>query len=227
MSNFTAWRSLVDGEEIGAIPDTVENQSFAWYPFDEYGDTQTESFEDQSPNDNDLDNGSISGMTTLNGVQAGVFDGDGDTLSIGSFSSENHPYTLFVVGRLDATDLTQSYVPVNTKDGDTSALFWSGSFEKWRMFSGDGFNGSNNEDIKLLTGVFDTDESVIRENATEESTGDSGSRELDKINVGHDNDRNNWDGAIGEVIIFDDRLSLDDINEIEEYLANKWSISID
>ena len=212
------------------IPDIVENQSFAWYPFDEYADAQTENFEDQSPNDNDLDRGRISGMTTINGVQASDFDGTDDFLSSDEFS-DIFPCTVFVV--LDMGGSSDQCV--SNLDNDTAKIvgYDIDSDDDWELNAEKNVSATNSDaDAGLLTSVFDDGASLIRQDGDDILIdGDVGTRDADIINVGAralegKSEDSHFEGAIGELIVYDDILDSGKIDEVEEYLAGKWGFTI-
>ena len=92
MSNFTTWRSLVDGEEVGGIPDSGVHQ----WPFDEGSGT---TLTDAIGNDDGTLNGGAWTSGTYEGGEAIDFDGTGDYAdfpAISAMDSSNAPYTIAI-----------------------------------------------------------------------------------------------------------------------------------
>ena len=231
MTNYTQWKSLVDLHEYSAIPDSVENQSFAWYPFDQYDTATTSGISDESPNDNTLDQGQISGYTDINGVQAGLFDGGNDHL-YGPQFSDIEPATAFIVAEMDSdADTSDSQWLIETATNDAAfGLNWFGG-EGWQLRGDDGVFGSSDNTVKLFTCIWDGSSGTLRENGS--VTADSANISFSTVNGieigaidGHDNSGAFWDGAIGEVILFDDVRGSNEIGEVEDYLNEKWELGL-
>ena len=204
-----------------------EQDLHARYDFSEY--SGTDNFADLSGNNNDLINGSISGITeNINGIDAGEFDGDGDSLWTDSFT-DILPATISVVMKVTGSALDNHGI-IATFDSDFAHIEWQGDpDDNWRISRGDALNGGDNIDIRLLTAVVTASgDSILREDGDQTASGDSGSREWN-INIvgaaGAGVEERPFEGAIGEMLIYDSdkRNSLSDI---EAYLIDKWDLSI-
>ena len=226
MTEFTTWRSLVDGAEISAIPDRKDLH--AHYDFSAYNETQTTDFEDLSGNGHDLENGSITGCTgDINGVQAGEFDGVDDAIWA-SNTPDIWPTSIFVVHRIDDTSDRHHVIQPSS---EANYLEWRNT--EWSMnIQGDSdVVGSDDDTINLHSLEFN-DTSKLRENGQEVGTEDSTSaiQVLDEIGLGSQNPRFDdrfYEGAIGEVLIYQSLRDESTTNDVESYLSDKWNIDLD
>ena len=225
MSDFTTWRSLVDGEEISAIPDS--GMLHAHYDFSvEDGSLPVE---DQTDNGYDLDQGEYSGVgDDINGVQAGVFDGTDDYVQ-GSSDTLSEPNSIYFV--TEAGSQSADNYPF---DGASIGNVNSHNF---RVQSGDNIDMQNDiqgGDItnspSIITGIFDSGDSILRQDGQEVASGSISSEDIEDITIGGPGDvasRDDlyYDGKIGEFLIYEDD-DRDRINDVESYLSAKWGISI-
>jgi len=179
---------------------------------------------DQTGNGYDLVSGTYSGVgASINGVQAGDFDGADDNVYT-SFASESQPNHVFIVINSDA--VTGNTSPF---DGDTAVsqlVFVTNVSGNWAMIAGSTLeDGTANTGPIIISALFNGSNSAIRVNGTE-STGDAGTTALDGVSLGARGDgSNNYDGAIGEVLVYpQDKSSV--VGDIEKYLADKWGITL-
>jgi len=221
----------VDGQtvfEAVNIPD--EQDLHAHYNFREYSGTS--NFTDLTGNGFDLVNGSITGVTeTINGVQAGEFDGVDDTVFTNTFANIPQPVTVFLVCRLDARDTTIHRVTQLSTNGMHFGFDGRNDFDEWTVFiGGEGSRpqGSSDKTVKLLTVLYDDSNSIIRENGVLTGFGGFSGPDMDAVGLGSGNpafDGQFWDGAIGEVLVYpSDKSAI--FSEAESYLASEWGISI-
>jgi hypothetical protein len=210
-----------------AIPDSGNLQ--AHYKFDEYDAGQTNNFKDFSENSYKLDNGSITGTDGINSIQAGDFDSSSnDTVYMSNdFGSDITPVTIYAVVDLEGSEDGTEHNVVNTNDGNFTRFGWNGS--NWELYQGNNIIGSNDATTSLITAVIDVADSKLREEGTTVATGDIGTRNVNFVGLGSaepERSERYFDGQIGEVIFYNVRHSASTINEVESYLADKWSITI-
>ena len=226
MSNFTTWRSLVDGRGIAAIPDSEDLQ--ARYDFSEYSGTS--NFDDLTGNGYDLTNGSISSLSAnINGRQAGEFDGVDDSVWSSTFSEVSEPVTFFLVAEVDDSpnDLNTT-IQSNSSEDDNIFYDNRGGENVWTLNADSGdLAGGEISDI-LITGLYDGSNSILRSNGVQVDSGSVEYTGLDVLGLGSREPKSSdryFDGKIGEVLVYpmDKSGSFD---EIESYLADRWSINI-
>lgn len=204
-----------------------------WYPWDKYSSGQTSNFADQSDESNDLNNGTISGTTSINSVQAGDFSGASDGVWSNSFTTVSQPFTVFAVvdpGFASSTSSDHAVCQLQTGSGNSLlSLEWYSSNSNWIIYAGNLVNGSSDNNAQLLTAVFDGSNSLIREDGTQTGSGDAGSREMDVIGVGSgepDSSSRYFNGAIGEVRVYPDRPTNNTISAEESDLNEKWGLGL-
>ena len=224
MSNFTTWRSLVDGNDITLeIPDSENLHGH--YDFSK--EDGTTPVIDQSGNGFDLGEGSYSGVNVdINGVQAGEFDGSNDGVWHGGSFTDLRPCTVYAVVEGDP----------DGQDGAIAAL--SDDFHMlrasglWEFQSNDPVEGTSEAGDKLLTTIDEGDVAKFREEGDQKDEGSIGSeREVTKIGVGNQNVRSDFDGRyfdgkIGEILLYEVDHDDDTADDVESYLANKWGITL-
>ena len=210
---------------IDAIPDSEDLH--AHYDFSEYSSSQTSNFEDLSGNGHDLVNGSITDVTaSINGVQAGNFDGDDDGVFSNSFSAVPTPYTTIVVCEMDASSGINTAIQQNTANFASLQYDASDNQVSARDDEGGAIIGGDNGTV-LISHIRDEADSKLRTDQTEH-TGDSQFEDMDVLSVGSANprdDSNYFNGSIGEVLVYpSDKFSI--IEDIEQYLIAKWNLTI-
>ena len=212
-------RSVSTG--VSAIPDSVVAQYDA-QQF-EGQDSQTiqtwpaEIGNDATGGDPTVVDDGINGNTALD------FDGVDDEFTA-ALSTITQPNTIITVAELsDPNESDRMWIV----DGDSNqhAVYWSNSNNA--IFAGNTLSGSTEQGVQLRTGVFDGADSILREDGGQTATGDAGSNSLDGVRIGDSAAVDeNWDGLIGEIIIYDAALSQSEIDSEEQRLASKWGITI-
>ena len=210
---------------IDAIPDSEE--LYAHYDWSQEDGSMP--IIDLSDNDNDLDSGGYSGVGgDINGVQAGefvddiVFNDDG----IG----ESPDYNIFFVCTHKVTDDIQFYIC--NEDGNAQLFVdESGNSDDW-AHQGDIFGGdaSDSESPSIMGFGFESD-GWIRQDGEEVAAGSlSPESYAESIYVGGDpRDGGRFfidDGLLGELLIYPPRTD-GQIDDVEEYLSDKWEILLD
>jgi len=210
--------------DSAAIPDSVNLE--AHYDFSEEDGSMPVS--DRSGNELDLDEGSYSGVdVNINGVQAGYFDGVDDGVFRDSFGvTINQPYMVYSVFQLGATnqhggDGTAWVTPEN--GGQSRIRTRNGN---WNQYAGNNLeSGSEDTDPHYRSDRI-SDNGVLRLDGSEIASGDSGSRFQDSdeaFNLGFRPDDHHSEVRLGEVLVYDTGHDTGTMEEVENYLSDKWS----
>ena len=210
-----------------AIPDSEDLH--AWYPFNVYESSQTSNFDDESGNGHDLDNGSITGMTTIDGRQAGEFDGIDDEVSSSTFS-DIKPATVFLVVDMAADQQDQAIVGFDT-DSAVLVAYGVNSEDEWELNTDRNLIASGSDHTAtVLTGVFaGNDDGLLRQDGSEIVSGTSiSARNIEFVNLGSRGDDRSlfYEGAIGEMVVYPDIRTASQIEDVESYLADKWGATL-
>jgi len=170
---------------------------------------------------------------TINGLQAGTFDGSGDVVDVAFGSSIAQPYEVFIVARLRSTAGGGSFPTLLDGGGpDESAIRNNGdSNDHDFIVNASGMSGATSANTNarvwslLSKSSGTTSEGFI--DGAQDATGDLGTTSLTGTAVGGrpDNSRNAPLDA-GEVLVYDQEQSDATRNDIEKYLANKWGVTV-
>ena len=248
MSNFTTWRSLVDGEEVGGIPDSELSQTFIHLDADEIeanDNDEITTWEDLTDNNNDVT--AINGRPTYdsdfqNGRGVLQFN---DTPMDTAFAEESQPNTIITVVHGQSTFQTGETADciVDSQTG-TDTFHLHRIFDKssdrgptYRNFAGDSYESEENDvidDFHIFTSVFDGANSAIRANgsilSTREDNDNVGPNGLNGVTIGHRNDLTTENdeliGPLGTVVISNTAESEVDIENEELRLGRRWGIDI-
>jgi len=183
---------------------------------------------DQSGNGYDLDTGGYSGVgRTINGVQAGDFDGTDDYLAGAVFDSTiSQPNTVYAMYELDDTGERHLW----DSEGSSERHVFYASSTDWNTFAGLQPLDVPNTDSGLVTATFDGSNSIVRQNGSQTASGDPGSDGMGAVSLGRRPPANGgnryYNGTIGEVLVYNVLHDSSTISDVETYLANKWGISI-
>lgn len=223
----------VDGELVDLVqPATPDSEDLhAHYDFSK--EDGSVPVPDETDNGYDLDQGAYTGVgVSINGVQAGEFDGTDDTVYLGASSfSDITPATFAMVFEPTSTpDDTDQFVYLADNSDNFGLRKREGAWE-WGDVQNNNIaeGGSVNTEPTLLVGTLSSS-GVLRVNGSEVASGDTvGSRSLTEYGFAsrqpYQNDRNppvNW----GEILVYPDERSSSQISEIESYLSDKWGITI-
>lgn len=211
--------------EVTTIPDSGDLHSR--YDFSD-DSTTTSSVHDLTGNGYDL-SGTFTSFTTINGVQAGEFDGTDDEVSA-SWTAVSQPITIAIVYLPDELDKSGDGGEVRPYDGGASAEMThtvDADDHGYRIYAGSAVDGgSPSLSPTLSLGVFDGASSVHRINGTQVASGDVGANSLSGFILGAFANLGRYmDVNIGEVLIYDADKS-GSASEIESYLADKWGITV-
>ena len=224
MSDFTTWRSLVDGEEIGVIPDSENLHA-------QYDATQSESittengsvtqWDDLSGNDHHL-TGSATGTTTIGTNNAVAFDSDKMDVTFDSIST---PYTIYILIEEHFAASTTEFMLDGATDADNTILQDSG--DSWRIDFGGGVTGSATGSGVLLLDVVVDGTNDLFENGSEVVSDESGDNPLAGITIG---DRAAGGGPAtfdaGEILYYDTAHDASTVSEVRDYIESKWPVTI-
>jgi len=183
--------------------------------------------EDRSGNSNSLPNGAFTGVSaSINGKQAGDFDGSNDGVN-GSFGTvQGQPNHVFMVFQLRTTDNFRGIFDADAnrhKIGTGSSVF--------DVFAGSQLtDGSSDTSPHVINVLFDGSNSKIRLDGTQKASGGLGAQDLDGVTLGQQAANagvgaNYADVKIGEVVVYQtDKTGQE--SEIEQFLADKWGITL-
>lgn len=180
---------------------------------------------DQTGNGYDLTDGSYTGVgTSINGVQAGDYDGTDDA-TYTSFSEVSQPTTVSLVIQLEST-------PGDFFDGFSGAselIRARDSTGNFGAFAGSNFDSTFSSDTNahIITVLFNGASSVFRIDGQNVASGDSGTNGLDGVTLGSRGagSQNHSDIRIGEVLVYSqDKSSI--FGDIDSYLSDKWGIAV-
>jgi len=210
-------RSGILGSGV-AIPDAQD--LYAHYDFSKEDGSTTVT--DQTGNGRDI-SGSYSGTSVdINGVQAGDFDGSDDNLST-TWSTVSEPWHIFAV------------IQYKTESGDildgasqAESRMYGPVFGDWRLYQGGSsvvIGGTSDTNPHIIGGLFGSTD-VLRLDGSQLASADSGSSDLTGLTVGsRGNNEKYGDVKIGEILVYPQDKS-DIQSEIEQYLSDKWGITI-
>jgi len=216
----------VDGDTVFTAAPSLPNSAVAQWDASALsgndGDT-INTFTDQ------IGSFDLSGNATLQtngigGVQSLSFNGSNEnfTLSSASWTSLSQPNTTISVVDLQTTN--RAYFLDDTTGNNRHQHRWD--VDEWLFFAGSVLTGGVATQ-QLLTVTWDGSNSEFRADGSQVTTGNLGTRTWDSITLGSAaGDVDFWDGLIGEVVVYDAKLSPTEISSEEQRLANKWGITI-
>lgn len=163
----------------------------------------------------------------INGHRALEFDDDALTVAADDWESIAQPNTVIIVAELHDPPTNARIIDHNDADSGRNQVSWFNN--SWSMYAGRRANGTDNEDRQLLTAVFDTNASELRESGgrtlLDQGDANVGSQSMDDLCIGAQRGTSYpWTGYIGEILVFDTRLSDRQIGDVERHLADKWDI---
>jgi hypothetical protein len=220
--NPAQFRSLV---RLPRQPIPDESDLVARYDFSQ--EDGTLPITDQSGNGRDLGQGRFSGVgTTINGVQAGNFDGVDDNART-SFPSIPQPLTIAIVYEPDELN-DGAGGEVRPYDGGTDAELThvvNDNTFGFRIFAGSLVDGGAPALTPTIsTGVYDGPNSLHRINGTQVASGDAGTNSLSGVTLAAFGQVSNFmDTRIGEMLIYKgNKTSI--ASDIDDYLGGEWGI---
>jgi hypothetical protein len=225
-------------DKWGIQPIPLQVGATAWFDAsDPYTIIETSGavsqWNDKSGNGYDLTQGTganqpTTGSRTLNGLNVLDFDGTSDYLAQSSaFSASLSSWTVFAVMQADST-ASIMYVVDGLSGGSRSAV-GHGSSTQYRLYQGTTVleGGTADASEHILRGVFDTTD-TLHVDGVSVISGNSGTGSLTGVVAGAQFNEAGafWNGTIAELIVVDGTLTADEISRVENYLANKWGITL-
>jgi len=207
----------VDGQTVftagPVVPQTGLLHNWDWSA----ASTTTSLVEDQEGTA-DL-TGSYDGFGTINGIQAGDYQGSfSETSGIQSFNSNRLIATVF---QADPNAANTQFIW--SDDANSVFHYESGGNYRFQQPSLIQSGGANSDPHISLVLIDSTD--VIRLDGTQIASGNAGSDTMSELNVGTGGSGGSpLLGQIGEILMYD--LSVANIGLIESYLSDKWGITI-
>ena len=226
MSNFTTWRSLVDGEEIGEIPDS------AVYRFDAHSINATDG-DSITSWQCDVTGDTITGDATytndgIDGEPAVYFNGTDDKLEDHSFIDITNPTIFYIVNVDDVS--TRGHLTGRIDNEDGTGMRWEGGDDIWDVEVPNTFNDVGGDaDSRLISHrVEGNGDITVRIDETQEYKQNNGSCDLQAMSLGYEaeNDRRYYPGHLGLIEVHDEQLSDSEIEEREQELVDEWNLSI-
>lgn len=182
---------------------------------------------DQTSNGNNLGTGGYTGVgVSINGVQAGEFDGVDDYAGT-SFTSVSQPFTIALAIEVISIDTNINNRFFDGATSDVAANYIR--FENQNLTASSGTELISNTaptagDIIVYTVTFDGGSTTIRANGNQIASGNAGTSSLDGVMLGASDLSSPFDFGnykIGEVLVYqNDKSAI--IENIESYLTDKW-----
>jgi len=164
----------------------------------------------------------------INGNKSVRFDGNDVLDSATRASNISQPFTVAVVVETFTSAARNIFDGVNI---ETILRDRQGSNnDNFRLFAGNILDSTETalNDPSVVVAIFDGSSSKIRVNSTE-FTGNAGTNANDGVTLGARGSRNDstgdYDGDIGEVVVYDVALSGTDLTDEEDRLKNKFGIT--
>lgn len=205
--------------QVDGIPDSGLFHNYDWS-----ADSTTTSTVPDLTGSTDLTGTFTDLNSTINGVQAGSFDGVDDLVD-GDFSDLSEPYDVFVVFRFVTTDSDQRVF-----DGfNNLATFYSGGSSNYTISQGGSFPSYGEIDTNnhIATTRWASSTDILRLDGAEVINTDSGSAALDGLTVGADNGgNNNGNLKVGQVLVYDPSVNGYSVTDVESYLSDKWGVAV-
>ena len=224
MTEFTTWRSLVDGEIISAVPDSAIAQYIAsdfdpetgvWADnlgnFDLSASGNPQLIEDEADGND---------VVRLDGVDD-LFDSDNTNINI------SQPFTVISAIDPEITDGENTIWSHNSSDIFRFRVRDGGEDWRLRTFNTQ-FSGGEATRPAITTTVVNGSDSLIRVNGSDVASGEVDNLDLANIRLGassEDDDRN-YTGDMAEQVFYDNDLNADIIQQEEERLSQKYGYTL-
>jgi hypothetical protein len=221
--NLTIGTETLIVEVLPALPDIPVLGLLHQYDWSD-GSTTTSTVPDLA-SDDDLTGGFTNLNATINGVQAGNFDGCADSVSGAFSSSVAQPVEIFSVTETSNNGDIQN-ITTGTNNNNITAKRYKPNDFNYQLHAGDNLKGGSpaSNEPELLTTRFDGGSSLLRVNGSEEFSGHPGTNGMDGLVVSRDDQP--VDGAVAEVLVYDPTVSDYSRSDVEQYLADKWGITL-
>lgn len=230
MSPIGSTRAGVRGLPLDAIP---ENGVARYYApsLNFSGGESVDSWADEWNDNTITGSGPTYVDNAINSQPAVQFDEPANDFLSNSSVTLSQPFTFMAVVNSTGSSSNDAFWVVTADNTPESALFQGFNSDNAIITRDSGAEVLGTEasldTTFLLTGVFDGSNSTLRENGTEVNSGTLETLQLDGLRLGNgldfDGDRV---GDIGEVRVFNDVLTSEQIDTQEEEMANDWGIEI-
>jgi len=206
-------------DALSTIPDSGLLHNYDWSD-----DATTTSTVPDLAGSTDLTGSFTSLNDTINGVQAGEFDGTDDNVD-GDYPDLSEPYDIYLVAQFPSSQNVSNPV-VYDGFSNTHQLFLN-SVSTFDLFQSSVVTGpSFTTDNAILTAQFGSTDK-IRLNGTQGGSGDAGSSSSDGLTVGSSAADDNYIVAsIGQMLVYDPSASGYSVSDVESYLSDKWGIAV-
>ena len=234
MTEFTTWRSLVDGAEISAIPDSVVKDS-QWYYDPRSEDANDNDTLTQLTDQGDEGNNAtvLDGETGADYVESGIngfpsYSWDDDGMEV-SFSNLTEFYFIAVL-RWDGPGDERNVFMRNDKI--SSSMITARRNDQW---SSNAHDTGANDLIESTSGeeiIFEmfresSENFEFRLHPLDDFTFDADPREVDKVLFGrHGSLDRHYEGLSGEMALISPVPSASERQDIREYISNEWDIDL-
>jgi hypothetical protein len=168
----------------------------------------------------------ITNSRTLNGLNVIDFVSQ-DFLTMDTLKTVKQPFHVFMVAEADATGSVQ-YLLDRHPSGTNRVEFNYNASSNISLAAGTAMVGGTPDTNPHVIHLFlNGSSSETNIDSVNEVTGTTGTNSFDLMTLGSTYaDTAHWDGAVAEVIVVEGSLTTQQISETEQYLANKWGITI-
>jgi hypothetical protein len=188
--------------------------------------TTTSTVPDLTGNGYDLTGTFSSLNVTINGVQAGEFDGNDDSVDV-DFTALPQPNTIFIVLQYDSTSIGSTSYIYDSNNTARHGMFLAGVESEFAIYSGTSlFDGGLDANPHIFGNLYHGTSSIIRRDGTQSGSGDAGANDLDGFTVGSVYTDNSYAPiTVGEILIYpQDKTGI--ASDVESYLSSKWGIAV-
>ena len=233
MVDFTGgtWRSLIDGSEVGVIPDSGLLRDYNYLAQTGVSDNETISTLVDSQNNVDLSGFATFREGPLNGNDAGDYNGIDDAHS-GDVVLDSGQFTVAVVVRPQEipNDGSRHGIMLNGSAANNRGYSLVTQNAEWQIvlhgnvaISG----GTVTQDGTIFIGRYDGSELSIRVNGATVATTSTNYDPPDSgdIDVIGDNEQGALDMLFGRCLQYDTYINGDDLDALESALSSEWGVS--
>ena len=214
LSDLILW---LDASDLATIIESGGNVS-QWNDKSSNANNVVQTFGSKQP---------VTGVDTINGINALTFDGDDDFLQRTTFTGGqiNQPNTIFLAWELPVL----LGVTARMIDGSAARhIIDVSSTDRWRMWAGNFLDGSPRDANTpyYTSSIFNIANTEGYINGVLDITGAAGTNNLNGITIAAQNTGTSsfLNVKMGEIIIYDRLIPTAERLEMENYLSNKWRI---
>ena len=231
MTEFTEWRSLVDGVRIIAIPDSAVEQ----FDFSDSGSI-TISNGDITAIESQISDTTLTGTFSdyveneINGRNVGLADGNANELD-GTFDDLSPPYTIISV--FEILDNSNQGTFIGNDGSNRMEARWLDSDGGWglRGDSSKATSGNNEQnEVFIISTIWLSGNIELYENGGQQSitAGDAASETLQGLRLGANSASEEHGNAHHcEHVVYNTELDSETRQEEESRLSSKWGVSLE